>query len=139
MIILDTNVVSEMMKGEPADAVSSWYKKTARHHLFTTAVTRAEILAGIAVLPDGRKRADLAGEANVMFAEDFEGRILPFDSIAADEYADIIGNYKRRGRHIKPLDAQIAAIARGRMMALATRNSRDFKACGIELVNPWDT
>jgi toxin FitB len=137
MIVLDTNVVSEMMRAEAADAVIRWYKTVPRRALFTTAITQAEVLAGIAMMPKGRNREKLADEARGMFEKDFDGRVLAFDSAAAEHYAGIVAGRRQRGREAKPLDAQIAAIARAQSMAVATRNVKDFEDCGIDLINPW--
>jgi predicted nucleic acid-binding protein len=137
MIVLDTNVVSEMMKGSPHPVVYEWYKKTPRRSLFVTAVTEAEILAGIAALPAGKRRSDLAALALATFEKSFAGRVFGFDSQAARHYADIVTHRRSVGLPISPLDAQIAAIARERDMAVATRNIRDFNQCGIDVVDPW--
>jgi hypothetical protein len=137
MIVLDTNVISEMMDPHPAEAVASWYKRQSRHILFTTSINCAEILVGIEMLALGRRRAELARAARAVFSHDFEGRILVFDQSAAEHYAEIIAHRKRRGQSIDALDAQIAAVARSQAMGLATRNVRHFQHCGIEVVNPW--
>jgi len=105
--------------------------------LFTTAITEAELLYGIALLPDGRRRRSLEEVINRIFAEDLTDRVLPFDSTAAHQFADLAASRRRAGRPIAEADARIAAIARSRGAALATRNVGDFVGCGLELINPW--
>ncbi|GGJ65114.1 ribonuclease VapC [Sphingopyxis bauzanensis] len=105
--------------------------------MFVTTVTQAEILFGIAILDPGRRRDDLQSAAMAMFAEDFAGRIVGFDVDAAPVFAAIAAERRQLGRPISQFDAQIAAIARSRGAALATRNIRDFEACDIELIDPW--
>lgn len=139
MIILDTNVVSEMMKPNPERAVELWLAQQPGESTFLCAITEAELRFGLAVLPEGRRRARLANAIEAMLAEDFRGRILPFDSPAAVTFAAIASERRRSGRPIAIADAQIAAIARSRGAALATRNVADFEGCGVELVNPWGT
>jgi predicted nucleic acid-binding protein len=138
MIVLDTNVISEMMRAHPDEAVAHWYRRLARRALFTTSINCGEVLAGIETMALGRKRAELANEARVMFNTEFEGRILSFDQRAAEHYANIVAHRKRRGERIDALDAQIAAIARANDMGVATRNTKDFQDCGIDIINPWD-
>lgn len=138
MIVLDTNVLSELMRPAPSAIVESWLAAQSMQRLFTTAVTQAEILYGLALLPAGRRRANMTAEAELMFAEDFEGRVLAFDPTAATEYADIAATRRTAGRPISMFDAQIAAIARSREAMLATRNIADFEDCGLTLINPWN-
>ena len=137
MIILDTNVLSELMKSGPAASVVEWATSQPTSRLFVTAVTQGEILYGIGLLPKGKRRDRIEHAAKAMFAEDFNDRILAFNSDAAAAYADIAVACRREGRPISQFDAQIAAIARSSGAALATRNVGDFEGCGIELVNPW--
>ena len=137
MIILDTNVVSEMMRPSKDSPVEPWIGLQPTASLFTTALTRAEILYGIEVLPPGKRRTGLATAVKAVFEKDFEGRVLPFDQEAADAYATLVAERRRAGRPISPFDAQIAAIARSRGAALATRNTRDFEGCGVTLLDPW--
>jgi predicted nucleic acid-binding protein len=136
MIILDTNVVSEMMKSTGQPEVLRWLVRRASQ-LFITTVTQAEILYGIEILPKGRRREGLAKAAAAMFEAEFADRILPFDSEAAVEYAQISAMSRSLGHPINPVDAQIAAIARSSNATLVTRNVSDFESCGISLVNPW--
>ena len=137
MIILDTNVLSELMKANPATSVVEWAASQPASRLFITAVTQGEILYGIGLLPNGKRRDRIAHAAKAMFAEDFNDRILSFNSDAAASYAVIAVARRRKGRPISQFDAQIAAIARSSGAAVATRNMVDFEGCGIELVNPW--
>ena len=138
MIVLDTNVLSELMRSEPAEAVFAWVSAQPRATLCTTSVNKAEILYGIAVLPEGRRRLALAAAAAAMFADDFEGRVLSFDEAAAVHYAEIVAARRREGRSIEAFDAQIAATARVAGAGLATRDTGDFAGCGLTLVNPWE-
>ncbi len=137
MIILDTNVVSELMRAEPAELVARWVTAQVTAMLYVTAITQAEILHGIGLLSGGKRRLALESAAEVMFTEDFGGRILPFGSEAARAYADIAIERRRAGRPITQFDAQIAAIARSNRSALATRNVSDFEGCGVPIINPW--
>jgi predicted nucleic acid-binding protein len=137
VIVLDANVLSEVIRPAPAKAVLDWLAAQPATQLFTTAISEAEILYGIALLPKGRRRASLDQAVRRMFAEDFTGRVLPFDGAAAEEFAAIAAARRREGRPIATFDAQIAAIARACGAALATRNVADFAACGIAIVDPW--
>lgn len=137
MIVLDTNVISELMRPDPEARVSRWVNQVPRAELFTTAVCRAEIMAGIYLKPAGRRRDQLAEAADWVFRIELPGRVLPFDAAAADEYAVILPDRRRLGRPGKPLDTMIAAIARVHGAAVATRNVSDFTDCGIELIDPW--
>ena len=137
MIILDTNVISELMKIEPAEAVFSWVDRRPAEELFTTAVNQAEVLFGVAAMPVGRKKELLQEAAIRMFEQQFRGRILPFDRDTARPYADIVVRRRRVGRPIEKFDAQIAAIAAHRGMTVATRDIGDFENCGIQVVDPW--
>ena len=137
MIVLDTNVVSELMLDAPNPDVLAWVDGIPALELFVTAVTEAEIRTCIAFLPDGARRRSLANAAERMLGRLFAGRILPFDSDAARAYADIAADRRAAGRPIGEADCQIAAIARSRGMAVATRNIRDFPETGIETIDPW--
>jgi predicted nucleic acid-binding protein len=138
MIILDTNVLSETLRLNPEDAVKRWIEARAPASLFTTAICEAEILYGVALLPDGRRRAALQDAVAAIFAEDFSGRVLAFDSAAARAFAELAAARRRLGRPINDLDAQIAAIASAHGAAVATRNVDDFTDCGIEVISPWE-
>ncbi len=137
MIILDTNVLSEMMRPAPAGAVLAWLAAQPAASVYTTSITQAEILYGLALLPGGRRRRALEDAVTTMFAEDFGGRILEFGTQAAPPYASIASKRRRSGRPISHFDAQIAAIAFSTGAAIATRNVADFEGCGVALVDPW--
>ncbi len=137
MIIVDTNVLSELMKREPMPVVEQWLAAQPPASLFTTSITKAEVLYGVALLPAGERREALEEAVAAMFEEDFENRVLPFDGAAAYDYAIIASHRRRAGKPISQFDAQIAAIARSRGAAVATRNVSDFEDCGIEVQNPW--
>jgi predicted nucleic acid-binding protein len=138
MLILDTNVISETMQASPSSRVQEWWSQQQTGELFTTTVSVAEILYGIELLSRGRRRDKLLAEAEAMFAEDFAGRLLPFDEEAARAFPEIAAGRRAQGRPIANFDAQIAAIARSRRAILATRNTADFEGCGVRLVNPWE-
>jgi hypothetical protein len=138
MIILDTNVLSEILRPQPEPVVLAWMSSKARSSLFTTSVTRAEILYGLRLLPEGARRQGLWAAALAIFDVDFSGQTLNFDNGAADAFAEIAASRRTAGRPISQFDAMIAAMARSRGASLATRNVRDFESCGITLINPWD-
>ena len=137
MIVLDTNVLSEILRPAPSAEVLEWMRAEPVSALFTTTITEAELLYGIALLPDGMRRRSLETVVHAILAEDLAGRILPFDSPAAREFADIAANRRRAGRPISEADARIAAIARSRGAALATRNVTDFIGCTLQVIDPW--
>lgn len=137
MIILDTNVLSEIMRAHPAPPVAEWVMGQIQSELYTTTITEAEIFFGIQLLALGKRRDSLLLAAEAILADDFAGRILPFDSSAARAYSIIATQRRAAGRPISDLDAQIAAIARTQKGTLSTRNVRDFENCGIELIDPW--
>ena len=137
MIIVDTNVLSEVMKASPSPRVVEWWNSHPEAELYITSITQAEILAEIELLPKGKRRAGIAQAAEATFREDFADRILPFDGEAAREFARIVAARRKLGRPISQPDAQIAAIARNYSAVLATRDTDDFEHCGIKLVNPW--
>jgi predicted nucleic acid-binding protein len=136
MIVLDTNVVSELMRAAPAPAVLAWFQQTSSTGLFTTAVTVAEIRYGIARLPEGRRRQTLHQAANEIFAA-FPRQVLPFDLAAATAYSALVAGRDRDGNPISGFDAQIAAICRSQAATLATRNTKDFTDTGIATIDPW--
>jgi predicted nucleic acid-binding protein len=137
VIILDTNVLSELLKASPSPAVKSWVAGHASASLFTTTITEAEMLLGVALLGRGKRRQMLEESMAGMFETDFAGRLLPFDSSAARSFARLVARRRAMGRPIAQLDAQIAGITHSRGAKLATRNLSDFEGCEIELVNPW--
>lgn len=138
MIIVDTNVVSEAMRPVPAAQVLGWLAAQPVSEVRTTVITEAEILSGIARMPEGRRRRQFQERAELMFRTYFEEGILPFDSQSARHFATILEGRLKQGRPMEPLDAQIAAIVRLHNATLATRNTRDFEGCGIRVVNPWE-
>ena len=137
IFLIDTNVVSELMGDHPHPAVLAWLDARTARELFVTAVTEAEVRTGLAFLPAGKRRRGLTEAADRAFGGLFKGRVLPFDSRAARLYAEIVAACGAAGRPISQSDAQIAAIAQSRGMAVATRNVRDFEDMGIDLVVPW--
>ena len=137
MILLDTNVISEMMRPRPDPAVAAWIQPLPRREFWTSTVVVAELLSGIDLMPVGRKQRELREAVELMLAEDFHGQILSFDLAAAHCYGQILSERQRMGRPIKELDAQIAATARAHGAALATRNIKDFLACNLVLFDPW--
>jgi toxin FitB len=139
MILLDTNILSELMRPTPEAAVEQWLADQPAASVFISAITEAELRYGLALMPPGKRRSDLAVEIENMLGEDFSGRILPFDSPAAVAFAEIAAERRQAGRPISQADAQIAAIARSRGAALATRNVPDFEGCGVEIINPWSS
>jgi toxin FitB len=137
MFLLDTNVLSAMMRAGLVPEVAAWTSRQPAELLFTTTVCQAEILAGLAVMPEGRRRSDLQVAARAMFLEDFDGRVLPFDIAAAVAYADLFALRRRAGRSTATVDLMIASIARCNGASVVTRNVADFDECGITVVNPW--
>ena len=135
--LLDTNVLSELLRAAPDAAVLAWFTAQPAETLFVSAVTQAEMMLGARLLPSSRRRSSLEVAVRAMFDEDFAGRILPFDSAAVAPYVDIVSSRRAAGRPISQFDAQIAAIARHHGARLGTRNVDDFEACGVAVVNPW--
>lgn len=138
MILLDTNVISAVMAPAPPRPVLEWLNHQETVRLYLSAITLAEIGYGLRVLPDGRRRRDLENRFTKFVADGFEQRILSFDKRAAFLYGEIMGHRRELGRPLGILDGQIASIARAHRLAVATRKTRDFEDCGIELVNPFD-
>jgi hypothetical protein len=137
MIVLDTNVVSELMKSNPSAGVSAWLAGFGGDELATTSVTVAEICAGIEVLPAGARRRGLQERWQQMLEQGFGDRIFAFDKQAAKVYGELFAQRERAGRPGNPFDLQIVSIARARGCAVATRNVRHFDDCGVEVINPW--
>lgn len=137
MILLDTNVISELMRPRPDPGVERWIAAKMATDLYISAITEAELRYGVEILSTGQKRQQLQAALSGMLEEDFAGRILPFDSAAAIAYAAIAADRRRGARPISQMDAQIAAIARSIGAPLATRNVADFDNCGIVILNPW--
>jgi predicted nucleic acid-binding protein len=138
MFVLDTNILSAVMGSQPVPEVAAWIAGQPTELLFTTSVCKAEILAGVEVLPEGRRRRILEAAAKAIFASAFERRILPFDEQAAGFYAEIFGARKRAGKPVATTDLMIAAIARAQGASMVTRNTADFEGCGLTLINPWE-
>ena len=142
MIILDTNVVSELMRPGPDANVVDWVAGQVALNLYLSTVSEAELRYGVEILPTGARRGRLLNEVEGMLREDFAGRSIPFDSAAAQAYAVIAAARRaaaRRaaGRPINHADCQIAAIARSRGASVATRDMDDFEGSGIDVINPW--
>jgi predicted nucleic acid-binding protein len=137
MIILDTNVVSELMRPQPSAPVLTWVGNQPVRELCTTSISEAEVFYGIRLLPRGKRREALLSGAEGVFSEDLGGRVLGFDRDAARAFSEIVVHRRSLGRPINFADAQIASIARVSGATLATRDTDDFEDCGIEVVNPW--
>ena len=137
MIVLDTNVLSEIMSASTHPSVYQWTSQQPNELLYTTTISMAEIFQGIELQPAGKRRTGLLSAAESMFTVLFSGRILSFDEGAARAFAPIAIDRRKRGRPISLFDAQIAAIAKARDATLATRDTRDFEGCGLTLINPW--
>jgi toxin FitB len=136
MIVLDTNIVSELLRPAPAPQVEAWLAVQDGATIWFTAVGEAELRHGIAILPAGRRRSALTKAVEAMLEEDFRDRILPFDRAAARAYAAIAAERWAAGRPISQFDCQIAAIARAHEAAVATRNTGDYEGCGIDVIDP---
>lgn len=140
MIILDTNVISELTRLRPERLVVVWADAQPPETLYATAITEAEMLYGLSVMSAGRRRNDSQRAMLFVFAVLLAGRVLPFDSAAAAEYGTWAADRRRNGNQIGMADLQIAAIARARgAEAIATRNTKDFADCGVPLIDPWQT
>jgi len=137
VIVLDTNVLSELVRPRPDVVVVRWFVTQERNVVFTTTVSQAEMMYGLETAPEGKQRTHLATALEDIFKRDFQGRILPFDEDAAQTYAKIAARRVALGRPISQLDAMIAAICRSRGAELATRNLSDFEHCGIRVFDPW--
>jgi toxin FitB len=138
VIVLDTNVLSELIRPVPDRVVLAWLDAVPTAEVATTAITAAELLYGVARLPEGQRRTALTAAVHSMLAEDLAGRVEPFDGRAADRYATVVTRRERLGLPIGMADAQIAAICLARNCVLATRNTKDFVGTDLELINPWE-
>jgi toxin FitB len=138
MIILDTNIVSELMRPAPERMVLQWFSSQAAEDLHVTAVTTAEILYGIELISSSRRRDVVRTAAEKMFGDVFADRILTFEDRAARAFSQIASSRRRQGKSMSGVDAQIAAIARVHGATLATRNTYVFEGCGVKLINPWE-
>ncbi len=137
MIILDTNIISEVMKPSPNPTVLAWFNQQKTSSLYLTTITIAEIRYGIQSLPHGKRSLLLTEGFNALVSAAFESRILVFDEAAANQYGEVMGIRKEIGHPLDSLDGQIIAIARANTSAVATRNTRDFDHCGLTLINPF--
>jgi len=137
MIVLDTNVMSALMRRDIDSIVIAWLDDQPPESVWTTAVTVFEVCFGLEILADGRRRRQLEGAFDRLLEDDFEGRVLPFERTAAQEAASIAARRRQAGRPVEIRDAQIAGIVAARRAILATRNTRHFTDLGIALVDPW--
>ncbi len=137
MIVLDTSVILEALKPRPAETVLSWLKAQKPETMYTTAIAVGEILSGIQALPAGQHRLRLTAVMEQMFAEEFPGRILPFDLEAGRTFSRIVAERESVGRPISQFDAMIAAVARSHRAPVATGTPGAFEGCGVRVVNPW--
>lgn len=136
--LIDTNVLSELMRDKPDTQVLAWFSKQTPSQLHTSAITKAEILTGVAFLPTGKRREGMALAASQIFNEDFLGRCIDFGGMAVEHYALVKVQRQLAGRPIDIPDAQIAAIALAANLSLVTRNTKDFEGIdGLEVINPW--
>ncbi|OIQ85195.1 toxin FitB [mine drainage metagenome] len=138
MIVLDTNVLSELLRPTPARQVETWLSAQDGSEIYFTAIGEAELRHGVAIMPAGKRRAELSKAIEGVLSEDFRDRILPFDRAAARAYAAIAAQRRAAGRPISQFDCQICAIAHANDAAIATRNTCDFQGCGVVVINPWD-
>ena len=136
-VLLDTNVLSELLRAQPDSAVLAWVSAQPANSLYVSVVTQAEMLLGARLLPAGKRRQQLEQALEAMFREDFASRVLPFDSSAAADFATVVAARRRAVTPISQFDAQIAAIALSHRLGVATRNVSDFEGCGLTVTNPW--
>ena len=139
MIILDTNVISETFRKEPSPRVTAWIDARDPADCWVTAISQAELLLGMLVLPEGARKRLLAEFITAFFARAIKNEVLSFGGREAEIFADIVAARRSLGRPIGEFDAQIAAIARSHGFAVVTRNTSDFAGCGVNIVNPWET
>ncbi len=139
MIVMDTNVLSEIVRAAPAPQVFEWYDSLDAGDVFTTAVTVGELLYGVERLPAGRRRSQLAVVVHKIVHDALAGHVIPYDLDAAAEFAIVMADRERIGRSIDGPDAQIAAICRSRGAVLATRDTLDFETTGVDVLDPWET
>ena len=140
MIVLDTNVISEIMKApdQRSAAVYGWLATQDGEALYTTTISFGEIWFGFELLPEGKRKNEMQARALEVFEIGFRDRVLDYDKPAARLFARIAADRTKRGLHVSRMDMMIASIAAVRAMAVATRNQRDFADCGVTLINPWD-
>ncbi len=139
MIVLDTNVLSELLRPTPARQVETWLSAQDGSEIYFTAIGEAELRHGVAIMPASKRRAELSKAIEGMLNEDFQDRILPFDRAAARAYAAIAAQRRAAGRPISQFDCQICAIALANEAMVATRNTADFEGCGVAVIDPWST
>jgi toxin FitB len=137
MFVLDTNILSAMMRRDRTPEVAQRMAGQDEDRLYTTAISQAEIFTGLAIMTNGRRRRALETTARQMFGE-FDGHILPFDTDAASTYADLFAIRRKAGRPAMPMDLTIAAIARANDASMVTRDVGGFEGCGLTLINPWE-
>jgi toxin FitB len=137
MFVLDTNILSAIMSATPAPEVAAWIAGQPEDALFTTTICQAEILSGLAVMPEGRRRIALETATQAIFTDDFGGRVLPFDTAAAAAYAEMFARRRKTGRATVPLDLMIAAVAHANGAGVVTRDIGGFEDCGVPLIDPW--
>jgi hypothetical protein len=137
VIILDTNVISELTRPVPDPGVITWLDSLSAEETAITAITAAELRYGVRRMPDGRRKTGLSEAVNTLITIDFRDRVEPFDVLAADQYADVVTAREHSGQSISTSDAQIAAICRVLNATLATRNTSDFTGIGVNLIDPW--
>ncbi len=137
MIVLDTNIISEVMRPQPSPAVLTWLDQQDTPNLFVTTITLAEIRYGLRVMPDGERKRRITTQFEAYIGRSFEGRILDFTAGSASHYADIMSYRRTIGLPMSMADGQIAGIASAHYFAVATRNTKDFEQCGLELINPF--
>ena len=137
MIVIDTNVISEVMKPSPSLAVLEWLNQQNSNSLFVSTITLGEIEYGLRILPTGKRRYELKEQFEQFMLQAFRQRILVFDEAAARSYGEVMGHRKELGRPMSVPDGQITAIARSRGFVIATRNTSDFEECGVDLFNPF--
>ena len=137
MIVLDTNVISELIRPAPERSVLEWLDSQNSADIVTTAITAAELCAGVSLMPAGRRRDDVSSAVDRLLSQTFDRMVLPFDVDCAPAYALVVSARKAAGQPVSTADAQIAAICRTHAAALATRNTKDFLGIDIDVVNPW--
>ena len=137
MILLDTNVVSEVMRPSPHPGVIAWLNAVDAGELYISTISIAEIIFGLELLPPGQRRQGFEERFESFLSAAFDHRVLVFDQAAARHYGPIMAARRRAGSPMAAPDGQIAAIARSQAMDLATRNTRDFRSCGLALIDPW--
>lgn len=137
MIILDTNIISEIMRPQPEVLVVQWLDQQETSHLYLTSITLAEIRYGLGIMQDGKHKQRLSNQFEAYVDKTFEGRILDFTSESATQYANIMSHRKKAGLPMSIADGQIAAIANEHHFSIATRNTKDFEECGLQIINPF--